>query len=210
MIQGSDEWRLARAGSLGASQISDALARTRTGSWGASRENTKTHLVVERLTGKPKVGYVSQAMANGIEREPKARQAYVVITDAVVEQVGLIKHPTIPGTHASPDGLVGSKGILEIKCPEDTAHKQFLRTKDVSQRYYWQMQWQLCCCQRQWADFVSWHPDFPIEMQLFIKRVPRDDTLIAKLEKEVMEFLAEVEAETEELYSEYIFGRRAA
>lgn len=202
LVQGSPEWREARAGSLGASQIADALAKTRSG-WGASRENLQSILAIERLTGKPVEGFVSQAMLNGIEREQQARAAYEFLTDCEVLQIGLVPHPRIARTHASPDGLVGASGVLEIKSPEPKAHIEFLLSGVIPQRYSLQMQWQLCCCEREWVDFVSWHPDFPAEMQLFVRRVQRDDAMIATLEKEVAEFLAEVADKVAKLTAKY-------
>ena len=52
MIQGSDEWRMARVGSLGASRLQEAIAKTKTG-YGASRANLMAELICERLTGQP-------------------------------------------------------------------------------------------------------------------------------------------------------------
>ncbi len=94
MQQGTNEWRLARCGSLGASQLSDALAKTKSG-WGASRENLKSRMVIERLTGLPVDGYESPAMIWGREKEEEARIAYSFMTGHDVTEVGLYKHPTI-------------------------------------------------------------------------------------------------------------------
>jgi putative phage-type endonuclease len=207
LVQGSEAWRLARAGSLGASQIGDAMAKTKTG-WGASRENLQATLVVERLTGKPVNGYKSQAMIEGTEREPQARAAYSFHTNAEVVEVGLVPHPTINNTHASPDGLIGNAGVLEIKCPEHKAHLDFLLTTTIPQKYALQCQWQMACTGRAWADLAFWHPDFPPAMQLAVCRVQRDDKLIAELEHEARVFLAEVAAKVEALTERY--GQRAA
>jgi predicted phage-related endonuclease len=119
LIQGSDEWRRARCGSLGASQISMALAKTKVG-WGASRESIRAQLVAERLTGVPIDSFQNDAMRCGIEHEEEARRAYEAHTGAIVQPVGLVPHPRFSGSHASPDGLVGSDGLVEIKCPFDS------------------------------------------------------------------------------------------
>jgi hypothetical protein len=208
--QGSEEWRLARCGSLGASQIGDALAEIKSG-WGASRDNLKTMLVIERLTGKPVNGYTSQAMLTGIEREPTARMEYAMKMGVEVKEVGLIRHPTIKGTHASPDGLIGDEGLLELKCPEPKAHLEFLLGSKLPKKYILQCNWQIICCQRQWVDFVSWNPDFPPEMQMFIQKVNRGDGLaIRTLETMVSEFLAEIDATVAELTARYPFAQAAA
>ncbi len=200
--QGSDEWRQARCGSLGASMIADALAKTKTG-WGASRANLQARLLVERLTGVPQDTYQNHAMLEGIEREPAARAAYEFLQDAEVEQVGLIKHPTIVGSLASPDGLVGNDGLLEIKCPQAAAHLATLLDEPIAQKYLFQMQWQMACAGRAWCDFVSFNPSFPPEMHLWIRRIPRDDTTIAALEKDVRSFLAELDDKLTVLQSRY-------
>jgi putative phage-type endonuclease len=206
--QGTDAWRLARCGSLGASSLADALAKTKTG-WGASRANVMARLVVERLTGKPQDTYQNQAMRDGIEREPDARAAYQFERGVLVKQVGLIKHPTIAGTHASPDGLVGDDTMVEIKCPTEATHLETLLGAPIPQKYIYQMQWQMQCAGRGQCDFVSYHPAFPEKMQLHYSHVFRDDKLIAILEAEVREFLAEVSRKVESLTERYMWEEAA-
>jgi len=198
MQQGTNEWRLARCGSLGASQLSDALAKTKSG-WGASRENLKSRMVIERLTGLPVDGYESPAMIWGKDKEEEARIAYSFITGHDVTEVGLYKHPTIIGTHASPDGLVGDDGCIEIKCPNSATHIEVLKTNQIAHKYILQMQWQMACADRQWCDFVSFDPRMPDHLMLYIARVQRDNDMLATLESEVAEFLAEVDKDVEAL-----------
>jgi len=200
LIQGTPEWRAARAGSLGASQVQQALSRIKSG-WGADRANVMAQLVVERLTGLPTDSFTNAAMQWGNDKEPEARAAYSFIMDVDVAQVGLVLHPTIPGTHASPDGLVGERGLLEIKCPNSATHIETLSGGAVPGKYVTQMQWQMACTEREWCDFVSFDPRLPAEMQLFVRRVERDDALIASLEADVRDFLAEVDAKIEALKS---------
>ena len=198
LIQRSPEWHAARLGSLGASQVHDALARTKTG-WGASRANLRTRLVIERLTGKAQETYQNAAMLTGIEREPEARAAYAFDRDVDVQEVGLIRHPAIPRTHASPDGLVGDDGMVEIKCPGPAAHLEIVTKRTVPLPYMLQCYWQLACSGRAWNDFVSYQPDFPDRLRLFVLRVPRDETRIAQIEQDVRAFLAEVDQAVAEL-----------
>jgi hypothetical protein len=127
VTQGTPEWRQARVGSLGASRVHDAVARTRNG-WAASRSVVLSDIVCERLTGAPVEVYVTEAMRRGSMLEPDARAAYGFRCDVDVELVGLVRHPRIAGTHASPDGLVGSCGLVEIKCPATSAHMATLLT----------------------------------------------------------------------------------
>lgn len=206
LIQGTDEWRLARCGSLGASRVAEALAKTKTG-WGATRANVMADLVIERLTGVPVEGFVTDAMRWGTEQEPVARQEYEERNLCPVEQVGLIRHPTILGSHASPDGLVEDIGLLEIKCPQAAAHLDTLLSDCVPTKYETQIQWQLCCTGRAWCDYVSFNPKFSAEMSLFVKRIYRDDRKIDEIEKMVAAFLAEVDQKVVDLRARYVERR---
>jgi predicted phage-related endonuclease len=111
-----------------------------------------------------------------------------------VRQVGLVRHPTIGGTHASPDGLVGDDGLIEIKAPQTSNHIETLIGKAVPAKYVTQIQWQLACTGREWCDFVSFDPRMPEAMQFFCVRVHRVPEIIEELEKEVITFLNEIRA----------------
>lgn len=198
IIQRSSEWFAARCGSLGASQLADALAKTKSG-WGASRANLRAKLVVERLTGQQEDGFTSAAMQWGVEKEEEARIAYSFLTGRNVVEVGLYKHPTIIGTHASPDGLVDDDGCIEIKCPNSATHIETLKSNLVAHKYLLQMQWQMRCADRQWCDFVSFDPRMPDHLMLYIQRVQRDNDMLATLESEVRAFLAEVDEDVKAL-----------
>lgn len=200
--QGSEAWRAARCGSLGASVVHEAVARTKTG-FGASRANRMATLVIEQLTGVPMDTFQNAAMLHGTETEPEARIAYEFYANVDVEQIGLALHPDIGGTHASPDGLVGSDGLLEIKCPQPAQHLSTLLGEAIADKYMVQMQWQMKCCDRAWCDFASYSPAFPESMRLHVVRVPRDDERIASLEADVIEFLAELRLTVHRLRSKY-------
>ena len=198
IIQRSPEWFAARCGSLGASQLADALAKTKSG-WGASRANLRAKLVVERLTGQQEDGFTSAARQWGVEKEEEARIAYSFLTGRNVVEVGLYKHPTIIGTHASPDGLVDDDGCIEIKCPNSSTHIEMLKTNQVAHKYILQMQWQMACADRQWCDFVSFDPRMPEHLMMYVQRIERDNEMLATLESEVRAFLAEVEEDVKAL-----------
>lgn len=198
LIQRSSEWHAARLGSLGASSIHEVVARTKSG-WSASRQNRLAALVLERLTGQAPETFTNAAMQHGIDTEPEARAAYAFMHDADVQEVGLIRHPVIKGTHASPDGLVGDDGLLEIKCPQAAAHLALLMGQPIQDKHVIQMLWQMTCAEREWCDYVSYNPSFPPHLRLFVKRVPHDGRRLAELEKDVTAFLAEVDAALEKL-----------
>jgi hypothetical protein len=198
-------FRQARAGSVGASDIADLVRRTQT-AWSATRANLMALKVLERLTGVAVETYASQAMRDGIENQPRAIATYAFVCDVEVTQPpppGLVPHPLIDGTHASPDGLVGARGLVEVKCPKLAAHLDTLLSEKVSRDYRIQIQWQLRCTERDWCDYVSWNPDFPPAMQLFVQRIERDPELISELETAVLLFLAELETKVAELKRRY-------
>ena len=196
--QGTPEWFAQRLGKVTASRISDIIAKTKTGV-AASRGNYLAQLVAERLTGQTADSFKSGAMQHGTETEPQARMAYEAETGLMVSEVAMIEHPTIAMSGASPDGLVGEDGLVEIKCPNTSTHIATLLADKAPSGYIPQMQWQMACTGRQWVDFVSFDPRMPDDMQLFIKRVPRDNALIAEYEAEVVKFLAEVQDTVDKL-----------
>lgn len=191
VTQGSDEWFASRLGKVTASRVSDVLATTKT-SVSASRKNYLAELVCQRLTGEVEAGYVNAHMERGIELEPEARAAYEFKYGVVVTEVSFVDHPSIEMTGASPDGLVGDDGLIEIKCPTAANHIETLMADEAPKKYFAQMQWQMACTGRQWVDFVSYCPSLGGKLDLFIKRVPRDDEYISQTEQAVAEFLKEV------------------
>ena len=196
ILQGSPEWFQAKLGKVGASRISDVLAKGK----GVTRGNYLAELVSERLTGRIyEDGYENAYMLRGKEMEDEARNAYEFITGNVVQLVGFVDHPTIPMSGASPDRLVNDDGLLEIKCRKTALHLEYLLTNTIKYDESVQMQWQLACTGRKWCDFVSYDPRMPPELQLFIKRVVRDDARIHSLEEEVRAFLAEVDVTVRKL-----------
>ena len=198
--QREKEWFQARCGSLGASQIADAISKSRDGkTYGATRKNLRAKLVVERLTGIQEDGFKSSAMQYGIDNESAARLAYEAATGEFVQEVGLFKHPSIIGTHASPDGLVSDDGCIEIKVPNSATHIETLKSNQVAHKYLLQMQWQMACADRQWCDFVSFDPRMPDHLMLYIQRVQRDNDMLAILESEVAAFLVEVDEDVKAL-----------
>lgn len=195
--QGSPEWFAARAGIATASCFSDVLATIKTGE-AAVRRNYRAKLVVERLTGRCVSGFTTAAMQQGTEREPLARAAYESRTGAFVDEVGFMRHDEFD-CGGSPDGLIDEDGLLEIKCPELANHLAYLRLKAEPPEYTAQIQGNLWISGRQWADFVSWNPDFPEHLQLVVRRIPRDEKAIASLAFAIPLFMNEVKAEEAEV-----------
>ena len=198
MEQRTEEWFTARLGKVTASRVADVIAKTKSG-YSASRDNYMAQLICERLTGQQGESFTNAAMTHGVETEPLARSAFEAHADVMVEEVGFVPHPSIEMSGASPDGLVGLFGMLEIKCPNTATHIDTLLTQTVPGKYITQMQWQMRCCERQWCEFVSFDPRLPQDLQLFVKRVEFDPEYVAMLEKEVIQFLAELDDKVNKL-----------
>jgi putative phage-type endonuclease len=192
IVQGSYEWITSRLGKVTASRVADVIAKTKSG-YSTSRENYSMELVLERLTGNRQESFTNGAMQWGTETEPLARAAYEAHTGFIVDECAMVAHPAIAMSGASPDGLIDTDGLVEIKCPNSATHAKTLISKKPAGNYITQMMWQMACTKRKWCDFVSFDPRFPEHLQLFVVRVERDDTLIATLEQEVISFLAEVD-----------------
>lgn len=196
--QRTDEWFAARLGKVTASKVADVMARTKTG-YSASRENYMAQLVVEQITGTRQESFTNSAMQWGTDQEPFARGAYEAATGNMVEEVGFVNHPTIEMAGASPDGLIGDDGCVEIKCPNTATMIETLLTGTIPQKYFAQMQFQMACADRSWCDYVVFDPRMPAKAQLFVKRVPRDDEFIADMEAEIKKFLAETAVKVDQL-----------
>jgi putative phage-type endonuclease len=197
--QQTEQWFLDRCGKVTASRIADVMAKTKSG-YGAGRKNYMTHLAIERLTGTVAESYSNAAMQWGTEQEPFAREAYEIHTGQLVIETGFVDHPSIAMSGASPDGLVGAEGLIEIKAPNSATHLDTLLTQKVPQKYLLQMHWQMACTERQtFCDFASYDPRFPEGLQLFIKRVEWDAELGAEIHAEVQKFLAELDETVEGL-----------
>jgi putative phage-type endonuclease len=203
MEQRSPEWYAARCGKVTASKIGDIVKRIRNGDWAASRRNYCAQLVTERLTGKAHMPtYTNEYMEWGQEQEAPARETYLKVTGNAVEEVGFVDHPTIGMAGASPDGLIGDDGLLEIKCLIKANHIEILLSENL-EKYRLQMVWQMACTGRQWCDFVSYNPELPDDMQLFIKRLYRDEEELSKIEREVRIFLEEVDETVADLEKKF-------
>lgn len=200
--QRTPEWFAARLGKATASRICDVVARTKSG-YSASRANYRAQLVAERLTGAPTETFSNAAMQWGTDTEAQARDAYRQHNLCDVVEVGFIDHPTIPNAGASPDGLIGEDGLLEIKCPTTNTHIDTLLGQAVPTKYLHQIMWQMACTGRKWCDFATFDPRLPEAMQLLVIRVHEDGDMIAELEAEVSKFLAEVDETVAALKAKY-------
>ena len=195
--QRTEDWFSARCGKVTASRIGDLMAKTKSG-YSASRKNYMAQLVVERLTGNVEESYQNAAMLWGIETEPYAREAYEIFSGNLVSEVGFIPHETLQAG-ASPDGLVGTDGLIEIKCPNTATHIDFLLSEKIDRKYFLQMQFQMICTKRDWCDFVSFDPRMPENLRYRSVTVDYDAALAEQIHEEVEKFIGELNDKVEAL-----------
>ena len=184
--QGTPEWLQARLGIPSASSYAKLV--TTTGKASAQATAYINQLVAERITGEPTFFQVTDPMQRGMDLEPQARTAYEMETGNLVIQVGFLMHDTLQAG-ASPDGLIGQNGGLEIKCPSAHTHVEYLRDGDLPIKYFQQVQGCLWISGRDWWDFMSYHP----KMEPLIVRVFRDEEFIKALECAVIEAVQMIE-----------------
>lgn len=201
--QRTEEWHQERLGKVTASAVAKVMAKLKNGQPGADRANYHAQLVTERLTGRPTEGFTTAAMQRGIDMEPQARAMYSFVTGHDVTEMGFAQHPAIEMAGASPDGLCGDDGLVEIKCCGAARHIEVLTGSAPEDRYIKQMQFQMACAGRQWCDLAYFNPDLPEEMQLVVIHVPRDAAAIEEMEAEIAKFLAEVDATVSDLRARY-------
>ena len=195
IAQGSDAWFLMKLGKISGSRISDVLTEGRSGNESLTKKKYKNELIRERLTGKRIPSYKTPLMARGIELEPLARAFYEHTYQLMVDQVPFVDHPTIAMAGCSPDGLVGTDGLLEIKCPSPENHLGHLleNGQALIKTYYDQVQWQLVVTQRAWCDLISFDPEMPDHLKMFVVRILVDQDWKEKAEAAVIALNAEIE-----------------
>lgn len=187
-LQRTEAWRQDRCGKWTGSAIIDITARhKKTGAKLASFDNRVWEVVQERLSGAPKESPQGFALAWGSESEPYAIEQYELATGNIVTPVGFVQHPLYPFCGASPDGLVGTDGVTEFKCPKDpTIHlRRFV--EGVPEEFFPQIQTEIWVCDRDWCDFVSYDPRQQEKFRLLKIRVNRDEDFIKLIESSVLE-----------------------
>lgn len=202
--QRSPEWIAARLGRFTASDFHTFL--------GGSK--TKTDMLWEKVAERvfhdtDDNGYTSFAMERGTILESEARRMYTIATGAKVQEVGIV-FPDKDDVYAdwiasSPDGLVGRDGMIEIKCPLAKNFLQWTTPTDVGRdvtyikpEYKTQVQFNLMVTERDWCDFLYYHPRGGVA----ITRIYRDQEYIDRIKialDECIEFVKTKIGETDGL-----------
>ena len=191
--QGSAEWKAARAGRLTGSCAKHVLAKGKAGE-AATRADYRFQLLCERLTGMPADDiFITKEMQWGTDQEPFARMAYEAKTGIIVRETGFLRCDDVMAG-ASVDGDVDNfAGIVEFKCPKTKTHLGWMDNGEVPAEHLPQITCNLWISGAGWCDFVSYDPRLPAGIQLFVKRVRREDVDIPGFESAALQFLREVD-----------------
>lgn len=208
--QGSAAWLYERCGHITASNFDKVTAKTKAGKPTAEREKYLMELVIERITGQPQDHFASAAMQWGTEQEKSSRMDYEAQTGRIIEEVGFIKHPTLPMVGGSPDGLIGADGGWESKSPFNTANHVYTLLKGMPEEHLAQVQGLMWITGREWWDFQSFDPRLPEPLCRYVQRIPRDEKFIEQMEAEITAFSAEVSAMTATLAARIPQAQEAA
>lgn len=197
--QGTAGWLKARCGVLTASRMADVMAFSKKGEPLEARKKYMVELLAERMADQAAGRYVTPAMEWGIVTEPEARAKYEELTGVLVEPCGFALHDTIEFCGASPDGLIGHDGLLEIKCPTTSTHIAWKLEGVVPQMHKPQMLLQLAVTGRKWCDFMSYDPRVPAPVDVLLWRFTPTAEEIAEVEDAARNFLMELDELWEKL-----------
>jgi YqaJ-like viral recombinase domain len=181
VTQGTTEWLAIRAGIPTASDFDRII--TKSGKPSTQAEKYLHKLIAERIMGRPVTAPVTYWQGRGQEMEAEAVAYYEGVRELDTMRIGFVTNDSRT-IGASPDRLVGSDGLLEIKVPAEHTHVAYLLARGVDAEYYPQVQGQIWIAEKAWLDILSYHPEMPPAMV----HVTRDDDFIAKLSKAVGDF----------------------
>lgn len=199
VAQGTADWYKARLGKATASNMGKICERIKPSAknpngYSARYKAYMRELLVERLTRLPTQHFVSSAMEWGADAEELAAKAYDEHNNVFTDLCGFFDHPTIKGTGASPDRLVGDDGVVEIKDPTTGTHIDTILDGTYDEDYRYQMAWEYECTGRKWVDFVSYDPRLPEPQRYYQMRFIPEPELLELMREKVKTFLAELDA----------------
>ncbi len=206
-MQRTPAWHAARKGKLTASNIGAAMglcewtsrqqafnrATGREKFLGESFNQAIGHVPMSKLSPLPLLYVGNEATRWGVSNESNGILAYIAHTGNVVDATGLHIHPSNTWLAGSPDGLVGTEGMIEVKCPYWRFGRGGERRgvhKEIPAYYYLQMQLCLECTDRKWCDYICWLPD-----EYCVYRVTRDESLHDMLLPHYLKFFGAMQRE---------------
>lgn len=152
------------------------------GNQGAGLETLVYEKMAQKYSSAEREQYTNKDLERGVELEPQARDIYELEQGVTVETVGFVTNDEISKVAgASPDGMIGADGLIEIKCFEDIKHFKMTLVEDfgIESKYLWQMQMQMLICDRKWCDFVAYNPNY--KKSLLVKRIYPDPVMQEKI-----------------------------
>lgn len=172
--QNTEEWEALRVGKATASNFGLIMANVGKAFCDPAKRYA-LQIALEQIKGcKSEFSFSNEHMERGHEQEPIARMLYEDMNFIGVDNGGFFDHETYGD---SPDGLVGSDGVIEIKSVIAPTHYATLQRGNFDPSYRWQLVGHLDCTERAWVDFVSYCADFPEGNQLIVCRLNRDDCI---------------------------------
>jgi len=181
--QGTQEWLDLRRGKFTASTFKDLFMKETTQGY----QDAIYKVAFERMTNESPESFTSNWMERGTKLEPEAKEWYELETYNKVHNGGFFEYNDWIG--ASPDGLIGDGGLIEIKCPKFSTIMDYLLRKELPKTYFYQVHGQLLVTGRKWCDFVAYHPKF----KNLIIRVERDKKIDAEILDKLFKAIKEVE-----------------
>jgi len=186
--QNTDEWFELRRGKITASNFGTIMANYGK-AFGNPAIQYAQRIAIESKTNRSIETFKSEWMERGIELEADARELYSDLTFTDVLPGGFAQDGRFG---ASSDGIAG-EGLIEIKSVKYSTHFERLVKGGYDRAYQWQMRGQMWLYDKPWCDFVSYCPDFPVNKQLYIFRVERDQEEEGKLIARLTEFESTVQ-----------------
>ena len=193
--QGSDGWLALRYGWTTASRFKDVMAKGQ----GKTRKSYMYQLAAEAISDMRQESFTNEYMEWGTETEPQAREMYEFISGNEVEEVSFIRLDEENKIGCSPDGLIGDKGMIEIKCPKTTTQIETFLSGKMPASHKGQVQGQLWISGREWCDFVSFDPRIDGDASYMCVRAERDDEYIQELSTACYTFTKELQEVVKQL-----------
>lgn len=173
--QNTDEWFNLRAGRLTSSKLGVVMANFGK-AFGEPAKKYAANIALEQITGVPTPSeFSNEHMERGHEEEPIAREIYESEMFCDVLNGGFFQYGEFVG--CSPDGLIGDRGICEIKSVIPSTHYANIARASLDPAYKWQCIGNLMFTGREWLDFISYCGAFPEGKKLFIHRIKKHEVL---------------------------------
>ena len=170
--QNADEWFLLRAGKVTASSLNKVMANYGK-AFGDPAKKYAVDIAVQQITGSTSGGgYSNEHMDRGHEEEPLAKMLYEETYFCDVTNGGFFEDGD---TGTSPDGLVGTDGMVEIKSALPAIHYNRIKKQSYDSAYKWQLVGHLKISGRDWVDFISYCSSFPDDKKLYVHRSYKED-----------------------------------